>query len=110
MAVSLTVAQLATALGRADDDADATRLHPVVTEMVDRYAEGAPEAISNESAIRTAGYMLAAPASSGQLRRTKTGMVDLHLVPLGNALRLSGSMALLSPYRQRRAIRAEATS
>ena len=79
MAVTLTVDQLAIALignlttlgvaqasSEAWAEAEAARLLPVVTEMVDRHAITAPEAISNEAAIRCAGWLANEPPDSRQ--------------------------------------------
>ena len=59
MAVTLTVAQLEAALGI--DTEQATRLLGVATELVDRYAPGAPETVKNEAAIRCAGWLAEQP-------------------------------------------------
>ena len=77
MAVTLTANELAAALlgnqtvvnlGLPESETwattAATRLFPVVTALVDRYTPGAPDSISNEAAIRTAGWLAQQPADS----------------------------------------------
>ena len=49
MAVTITAAQLAEAVGV--DSTTATRLLAVATELVNRFAPDAPDAIANEGAI-----------------------------------------------------------
>ena len=55
MAVTITAAEVAEAVGV--DPATATRLLAVVTELVNRFAPDAPDAIANEGAIRTTGWL-----------------------------------------------------
>ena len=101
MAVSMTVTELASATGA--DTATATRLLPVVTEAVQEYAEAAPINISNEAAIRMAGWLFSHPSDGlntntiGDLTARFSGGSML------SPLRFSGAMALLSPYKERRA-------
>ena len=101
MAVTLTLADLAAAL--AVNDAMAARLHPVAVALVERFAPDAPDAILDETAIRCAGWLLETPAgavrseTTGDVRTTFDGGRSL------GALRGSGSMGLLSPWKIRRA-------
>lgn len=85
-------------------DPAAMRLLAVASPLVTGYAPGAPDAISNEAVIRTAGYL---DADSPELRTLRSLKVsnDVTLEPraTGSALRLSGAAALLAPYRTRRA-------
>ena len=100
MAVTLTLADLAAAL--AVNDELAARLHPVAVALVERYAPDAPEAVANEAAIRCAGWLLETPAgavrseTTGDVRTTFDGARSL------GALRNSGAMSLLSPWKVRR--------
>ena len=55
MAVSLSINELATAINGTT--AVATRLLPVVTLMVEKYAPDAPSPVQDEASIRTAGWM-----------------------------------------------------
>ena len=96
---TLTVAQLEAALGI--DTEQATRLLGVATELVDRYAPGAPETVKNEAAIRCAGYLHEQPHAairSESVGDISTSYAATHM----SALRHSGGMALLSPWKQRR--------
>ena len=100
MAVTLTVQSLSEATGTTT--AVATRLLPVVTEMVQGYAPDAPEAIQNEAAIRCAGYLSQQPTDAR--RSTTVGSITSSWATTHTAaLRHSGAMSLLSPYKVRRA-------
>ena len=97
MAVTLTVAELAAAL--VVNDALAARLHPVAVALVERYA---PEPVQTEAAIRTAGWLAESP--HGPIRSETTGDVRTGFDGARSmgALRHSGGMGLLSPWRVRR--------
>ena len=100
MAVTITETELAEALGV--NQALADRLHPVAVALVERYAPDAPEAIQNEAAIRCAGWLADTPAPS--LQSEQYGDVAVTWAPGQlSALRHSGAMALLSPWKVRRA-------
>ena len=109
MAVTSTAADLRLALGLADDAAGnvtATRLLAVASALVTRYAPDAPDAIANEGAIRTAGYLSADSPELRTLRKLTVGDgLDIEPRAVGSALRLSGAAALLSSWRVRRAVR-----
>ena len=62
MAVTLTAAELAEAIGA--DSTTATRLLAVATELVNRYAPDAPGPMANEAVIRSAGWLAEQPAAS----------------------------------------------
>ena len=101
MAVTLTEAELGEAL--AINPARSARLHAVAVALVERYAPDAPPGVGNEAALRTAGWLLETPA--GAIRSEATGDVRTGFDgarSLG-ALRHSGAMALLSPWKVRRA-------
>ena len=99
MPVTLTAGELETALGV--DLTAATRLLSVAADMVNTYTADAPEGVANESACRIAGYLQQQPKSG--IRREGAGPLSLSYFATGSALRLSGAMALLSPYKVRRA-------
>ena len=100
MAVTLTTADLAEAIGT--DSATATRLLAVANALVERYAPDAPAAIQNEAAIRTAGWLSEQPAAA--IRSETEGDISTSYAPTHmSALRHSGAMAFLSPFKQRRA-------
>ena len=97
---ALTAAELAAALG--SDTATATRLLAVATALVNRYAPDAPVAIANEAVIRCAGWLYEAPSSGARME--SIGDVRTSFSPgATGALRSSGAMALLSPWKIRRA-------
>ena len=100
MAVSLTAIELAAALGV--NQALADRLHPVAVALVERYAPIAPSRAQNEGVVRTAGWLADTPAAS--LQAEQFGDVSVTWAPGQlSALRHSGAMALLSPWKVRRA-------
>ena len=93
MAVTLTQAQLSGALRLGDssaETAEAVRLLAYSTEAVTRHAPDAPDVVQNEAVIRLSGYLFDMP-NAGR------GM------GYSNALRNSGTAAILLPYRIHRA-------
>ena len=90
MALTLTAAQLATALRLDASDADelavVTRLLGVADALVTQHAPDAPPAIGDEAAVRVAGYLLDQPTA---------GRATMY----GNAVRNSGAAAILLPWR-----------
>ena len=103
MAVTIGVVELAGAIECEPGHQENLRLHAAAVAIVDRYAAGAPEAISNEAAIRVAGYLRGDDPGVRALRSVKVGELEIEPRAVGSALRLSGAMALLAPYRARRA-------
>ena len=100
VAVTITAAEVAAAVGV--DSTTATRLLAVVTELVNRFAPDAPDAIANEGAIRTAGWLAEQPSAA--IRSETEGDIRTSYAPMmQSALRHSGAMALLSPWKVRRA-------
>ena len=99
--MTLTEAELAAAL--AINGTLAARLHGVSVALVQSFAPGAPPAVQDEAVIRCAGWLLETPAgavrseTTGDVRTTFDGARSL------GALRGSGSMGLLSPWKIRRA-------
>ena len=100
MAVTLTAAQLAEAVGVSLTTAG--RLLAVAGGLVERYAPDAPHAISNEAAIRTAGWLAEQPAAAIRAE-TEADISTSYAPSMQSALRHSGAMALLSPWKIRRA-------
>ena len=100
MAVTIEAADLA---GPAQVDvAAATRLLPVATALVERYAPEAPEALQNEAAIRICGWLV--HTAPGSIARVETGpRATEYAVAQKGALRHSGAMSLLAPWKVRRA-------
>ena len=79
-------------------------LRSVAAALVDRYAPGAPEAIANEAAVRAAGYCHEHTLSAmSELNGGAGNSVAFNTGAL-SALRHSGGMALLSPFKVRRAL------
>lgn len=85
-----------------DDDANAQRLGATAAALVERYAPDAPQLVRNEAVIRAAGWLREQPAAavrSEGIGEVSTSYATTHV----SALRHSGAMALLSPFKQRRA-------
>ena len=99
MAVNLTATELAEAVGT--DSTTATRLLAVATELVNRYAPDAPDAIANEGVIRAAGWLAEQPAAvdHGRDRRRYSDVLQPVDAIRAPALRRDGaSLALeISP-------------
>ena len=97
---SLTAAALA---GILDVDEDvAERLLAVALALVERFAPDAPQAVKNGALIRCAGWLSESPSAG--IRRESSGPFDASYSPgMTGALRHSGAMALLSPWKARRA-------
>ena len=98
MAVTITAQGLRQFTGT--DIETATRLLAVSTEMVNDYASDVPDAVADEAVIRLAGYLHEVPP----------GIMSQSVEDVGSLaykgtspLRSSGAMALLSPFKKRRA-------
>ena len=104
MAITITSTELETLIGV--DPAVAVRLLGVASALVNQYCASCPDAIANEATIRTSAY-LKDGAPHATLQRLESGAsVELeYQKPSGrSALRFSGAMSLLSPYKRRRAM------
>ena len=99
MAVTLTETALASAL--AVNQALADRLLPVAKALVERYGPAAPDSVANEATIRCAGWLADTPGASLQSEQYGDVEVSWSTSQL-SALRHSGAMALLSPWKVRR--------
>ena len=100
MAVTITVEQVVSELGIKT--ATATRVLATASALVTRFAPAAPETIQNEAVLRCAGWLADSPSSG--VRRESVGPLDVSYSPLATgALRSSGAMSLLSPWKARRA-------
>ena len=98
MAVTLT----AQALGEAADidTTTATRLLTIVVALVDHYAPDAPDALSNQAAIRTAGWISEHPSAS--IRSEEVGDIRTAFAPsMTGAMLHSGAKSLLYPWRSK---------
>ena len=107
MSVTITAQELATAAGLSD--AQATRLLPVATALVEREVNNTscPEPILNEACIRVCGWMKTQPQ---HFRSKQIDNISLdHDTRYHACMRLSGARTLLSSWRRHRAttIRAE---
>ena len=100
---ALTAARacLGPAIGATGDSA-IDRLGSTAAALVERHAPGAPQAVKNEAVIRCAGWLRSAPAS-GVASRTVGPMTVSYSPTRYAALRHSGAMSLLAPYKVRRA-------
>ena len=86
--------------GLSDNRANA--LGEVASALVERYADNAPQAIKNEAVLRCAGWLYEAPSSG--IRAQSIGPMSIDFTPsMQSALRHSGAMSLLSPFKIRRA-------
>ena len=97
-AIQAATTALAAAVGSSE--AVACRLGPVVAALVERYSSGAPAAVKTEAVIRASGWL---NASKPGLRKVGISNVDIEYSGGLAALRSSGAMALLSPWKVRRA-------
>ena len=99
--IDAAVALLAAAL---PDGAPVARLGPVAAALVEEYASGAPPEIKSESVVRCCGWLYQATPGLAD-SKLSAGPVDIvrTFSPGYSALRHSGSMALLSPWKIRRA-------
>ena len=82
-----------------------TQLYAVACELVSAYLGDAvdmtPDSIKNEAVARVAGYLHA--STPGPVTRVQFGEQSLEwAVGMRGALRHSGAMSVLSPWKQRR--------
>ena len=99
--LAAAIAELGAALGE-DDGIVVGRLGETSSSLVERFAPLAPGAVKTEAVIRTAGWLRSAPAYGA--RSESEGEVSTSFTPSSTgALRASGSMSLLSPWKIRRA-------
>ena len=96
MAVTLSAMQLGPAIGV--DAPSAARLLSVVVALVDGYAPGAPDALSNEAAIRAAGWLNEQPSAS--IRSEREGEIQTDFAPsMTGVLLHSGAKSMLYGFR-----------
>ena len=92
---------LGEALSEGDDHITA-RLGATAASLVQRFAPDAPQVIKDEAVIRTAGWLRQAPSYGARMEAE--GEIRTSFSPaMTSALRASGGMALLSPWKIRRA-------
>ncbi len=102
MPVTISPDTLSTEMGV--DLATAQRLLAVASEIVTRYTPAAPDAILNQAVLMISGWLWGNAASRGGIKSESAGPLRVaYAVHEKNTLRHSGAMALLSPYKVRRA-------
>ena len=84
--------------------ARAERAQAAAHEMVYRYARHAPAAVRDEAVIRCGAWLIHAMAGMDREREEGELQRTVHLPSGTSALRSSGAMALLSPWKRRRAV------
>ena len=95
------IACLKEAIGAHLSDARFQALGEVTAELVERYGPEAPQGIRNEALLRCAGWLAQQPNAS--IRSERVGDISTGYSPmLTGALRYSGAMSLLSPFKIRR--------
>ena len=97
---TITATKLASIIGV--DMATAERLLEVASALVENYADNAPDAIKNEAIIRCSGWLYESP-SAGQRSESEGDLSTSYSPAMMGALRHSGAMGLLSPFKIRRA-------
>ena len=107
MAITVTLTEAANELGRRSEDERVTRLYDVASELVTEYSRGStvPSQIQNEAMVRCLGWLLRDNGKSGGVKSQKVN--DLEVEYFSNqrsALKQSGAEALLSRFKQRRAL------
>ena len=101
-ALTAAVACLRAEIGDDGTDDRIKALGSAAGALVERHAPGAPQAVRNEAVIRTVGWLREAPADG--VRRMSAGPFDVsYSTAMVSALRHSGAMAVLAPWRVRRA-------
>ena len=100
-ALAAALAELGAALGE-DDDTVTARVGAAASALVERFAPDAPASVKCEAVIRCAGWLREAPAAG--VRMESAGEISTSFTPSATGgLRASGAMALLSPWKVRRA-------
>ncbi len=96
----ITAAELALLIGT--DAARAEHVLAATWALVERYSPAAPAAVQREAVIRAGGWIVQQPAAG--VRSETEGDIATSFAPsMTGALRSSGAMALLSPWKVRRA-------
>ena len=107
MAVTLTIETAKEILGDADNSPGdyMPSAFAAAVAAVERYTPTAPDAIHNQAVLMTVGYWVSMPHDNPATLRELDGDRDIwsDTKRTANALRFSGAMALLSPFKRRRA-------
>ena len=100
MAITVTADTIMVELGATAAQAD--RLLIVATELVNDYCDTCPDAVANESVLRVCGWLFQTPM--GSIKSEAAGPLRIsYATHEKSALKHSGAMSLLSPYKVRRA-------
>ena len=94
--------------GSVLSDDRAAALGETASELVERYAPDAPQAVKNESVLRLAGWVQARepkPLQSFSTGEMRFDFRERFYTP--NAMRNSGAYGLLKQWRRRRALAVE---
>ena len=101
-ALTAATACLKAAIGPGLSDERVQALGSAAAALVERYAPLAEQSVKNVAVERTAGWMAEQPSAA--VRSDATGDVSTSYAATHvSALRHSGAMALLSPWKVRRA-------
>ena len=104
MAVTWSAADAVREVANAPEQEPAVeRMHAAAVLLVERYAPSAPPAVQNEAAARTLHYLFQRE-SSDQILMGDAGLQASFAAGAVSALRNSGGMSLLSPWKIRRAL------
>ena len=103
--VDITAEALAVEIGIPDDEISrAQRLLDAATEVIERYAPGAPISLQNEAAIRFCGYLTG--SDYGGVKNESVGPRSVEYSPPSThaaMFRNCGAAGLLTHYKRRRA-------
>ena len=99
--LAAAIRELGAALGE-DDEHVTARVGATAGALVERFAPDAPVAIRCEAVIRCAGWLRDSP-SYGPRSETEGEISTMFSPSATGALRHSGAMSLLSPWKARRA-------
>ena len=105
-AIACIKASIAGGASLTDDRAAA--LGETASELIERFAPDAPQAVRNEATIRVAGWLHARepkPMQGITVGGMRLDFRERHYSP--DAMRNSGARTLLQPWRVRRALPAE---
>ena len=100
----------ATALGTETELPSAVAIHlrAVCLPIIEKYSPDAPDAAKSEALIRMSSWLDSSRGGLGIRSLKVTESLTIEFRAAGSALRLSGSSALLSPWRRRTTGRCEA--
>ena len=95
---------IVTAVSEATNE-NSIRVGSVAAALVESYAPGAPQAVKNEAVLRICGWLLGTPSQA--IRSGNAGPLSVSYDTrraVGGALRNSGAMGLLAPFRNHGAV------